>query len=388
MREIHVFDVDGTLVDSKKATIEAYELAAPGVFQPKFWGLPASAWGCTQEIHERKIAEFKRMEHLIKPAWAMPMFYHADMVGHRIILLTGASEMTMAIHKNKFRAFCGHQCHCGLTTEGKADFMRKLAQDNPKASIHYYDDAAWPVVESILNDLNVTAHRPMDLPDSPRVVVLAAGLGSRFGATGTPKPLLTYQGVPMIDRAVLMAQEVDAHPICIVSTLIEDEIRGEHTVPVSRTQRGPAESALLAGAHIRHNDPVIFLDCDTCLSPGTIYNFASRAHDVETEAAVLVADRGDNVGSYGTINRLSGGCHVFEEAGSSGNCLVGAYYIRSWHLFKRAHAMAYLQTPLSKEIKLSTVLSRMEVRPIITDTINWTPLGTPEELSHANQRAV
>lgn len=403
--EIHVFDVDGTLVDSREATKAAYDLAAPGLFKDEFWGLPAHAWGCPVDVHDRKVAEFSRLGHMVQPAWAMPMLQHADEVRHSIIMLTGASEGTMAIHRKRFKVLAGYDYHCGLTNVAKHEFLESLVHANPGVSIHYYDDAEPENLSGIVGDLDIQVHVPLEMPHGVHVVVLAAGLGSRFVVTGVPKPLIRYGDVSMLDRAILIAKEVNPNPIVVtipevvaatrdaqVRDTVKTQMKNVRPVIAHVTQRGPAESALLAGSYINQDSPVVFLDCDTCLSPGTLRKFVAKAHLSGSNAAVLVAGRGDNVGTYGTIDNgvLVEGwgpddVHWLERRNP---CLVGAYYIQSWHLFKRAHAMVYLGVAPSQEIKFSAILSRLDLQPIHTDTINWIPLGTPEELAHANQGAL
>jgi hypothetical protein len=386
MREIHVFDVDGTLVDTREATLAAYEAASPGLFKPEYWGKPSQEWGCPADVHERKVAAFARLSAMIKPAWAMPMFRHAQYVGHHCIFLTGASEDTMDIHRTRFRKLAAHDCHCSLSTADKRRYLEDLVRADPTCAIHYYDDADWSVTDAIVSGLGVQVHAPVDSSLPPaRVVILAAGLGSRFRATGIPKPFMEFAGVPMLGRATSIAGEVDTEPIIIVPSILAYGIHGHTVISVGVTQRGPAESALLAGAHMHPTDPVVFLDCDTCLSPGTLHDFAGRSMEVGALSAVLTADRGTNVGRYGTVERVHGSVTI-QEGGVGQQCIVGAYYVSSWHLFRRALAQVYLRTPRDQEIKMSDVLKAIgDITAVHTDTRNWIPLGTPEELAHANQ---
>jgi phosphoglycolate phosphatase-like HAD superfamily hydrolase len=83
---LYVYDLDGTLIDSKRAVVEAYKAA--GINPPDdFWGKPFSAWCDANVAHERKNDLYPEM--LKKYGKRLPTAdLMAETGGH---ILTGAS---------------------------------------------------------------------------------------------------------------------------------------------------------------------------------------------------------------------------------------------------------------------------------------------------------
>ena len=115
------------------------------------------------------------------------------------------------------------------------------------------------------------------MPRAFNVVILAAGRGERFSAAGvtTPKPLLTFKGQTLLDHTAELAIEMKPERLVFVATpevakfARQDApyFEEDYVVPVSVTQPGPAASALLAGAHLPPDEPVVFMDCDNYYAP-------------------------------------------------------------------------------------------------------------------------
>lgn len=82
-----VFDLDGTLIDSKRAVFEAYRKV--GLFPPEdWWGKPFSAWSDDWRAHDRKNEYYPEM--LLKYGRRLPCADLMEITGG--IILTGASR--------------------------------------------------------------------------------------------------------------------------------------------------------------------------------------------------------------------------------------------------------------------------------------------------------
>lgn len=137
MSTLHVFDMDGTLYDTREANRIAYETAGLPEYKDEYFNQTAAAWGCPPEIHEAKTRIFHQYSHLINPAWAMPMFEVADRC-KRAIVLTGASSGSFRtvekIHGRPFDTPFG----ITLNEEAKRRALRNLVRCG--WNVVYYDD--------------------------------------------------------------------------------------------------------------------------------------------------------------------------------------------------------------------------------------------------------
>jgi hypothetical protein len=88
-----VFDLDGTLIDTREAVVMAYREA--GVEMPSWaWGLPWRQWLNDQDAHDRKNACYAKM--LRRHAHALPLLDYA--IDHFSPVITGAScEAVVAV---------------------------------------------------------------------------------------------------------------------------------------------------------------------------------------------------------------------------------------------------------------------------------------------------
>lgn len=148
MREIHVFDLDGTLIDSKVVTIKAYRLAAQelGMLPPPenvIWGRTAGEWRCPDALHRRKMVWYAKLLVDIKPAWAATAFNRcmrsADCGVH---VWTGMSVTTAQLLSTSEQLFKYiHNIRCGVSVAKKAEALGALHDAFGSTSrIHYYDD--------------------------------------------------------------------------------------------------------------------------------------------------------------------------------------------------------------------------------------------------------
>lgn len=99
MSTIYVFDMDGTLYDTRAANEKAYLEAGLPEYKPEYYCRTAADWGCPPEIHERKQQLLPQYSWMIKPTWAYPFFEIAEKCG-RAIVLTGASAGSVRLIEN------------------------------------------------------------------------------------------------------------------------------------------------------------------------------------------------------------------------------------------------------------------------------------------------
>lgn len=128
-RTLHVFDLDGTLVDTHALTVEAYRFAGID-FKPEYWGRSAKDWGCPAEAHKKKqeyFAELLKYRRL-PDAWATPLW--SKVAPDFRTILTGASKPTYgSIRQNRRDLFEG----CFAWAE--QSLIQKVE--------HLYKEAAW-----------------------------------------------------------------------------------------------------------------------------------------------------------------------------------------------------------------------------------------------------
>lgn len=147
MRSYHVFDLDGTLLDTKAATIEAYRSAARklGMAAPPeaIWGHTATEWRCPPELHAAKLVEYSLLVPLmVRPAWAAETYTQLLADGYDVRVVTGASKGTVEVlSRSPYRDFLRNVA-CGLSVYEKTAMLHGIEAVFKGITIHYYDDNA------------------------------------------------------------------------------------------------------------------------------------------------------------------------------------------------------------------------------------------------------
>ena len=141
---MRVFDLDGTLFDTFAATKAAYEKAGMPEFTLEHFRSPNSTWQCSEEIRTKKRELYKDFLFAVKPAWAFEFYRPSE-----DIVLTGASQDSVQLLRNKFNLPLCCPFGYGLTRASKATILRNLASIGPE--LIYYDDD--PEIEPLLKHI-------------------------------------------------------------------------------------------------------------------------------------------------------------------------------------------------------------------------------------------
>ena len=233
-------------------------------------------------------------------------------------------------------------------------------------------------------------------------IILAAGKGSRFVEQGvtTPKPLIEFGGRRLLDFALHSAKEIGPRILVATSEVLAGYNGlpdSERFVEVTVTQRGPAASALLAGAHIPPFTDVVILDSDVILKGQTVFNFVSDCKEDSIEAGILTTKVPKAEGKYCAVRADARDeiTDLFERFVDSQETriTVGAYYFSSWFKFTaQLYQRLSLTGSAGEEVFISDVLREFidfsSVKAYDMPLEDWIPLGTPEELRDAHQRTI
>jgi hypothetical protein len=127
-----VFDMDGTIVDSRRAVREAYRRAGHPL-PDDAWGKTAGEWGCPPDVHKMKIALYPTL--LLRMGRRMHASDLLETVNGEV--LTGATlQAVQAVRKflkNEFRLL-----GAGCSHEAKIEILQ--VQSYPGSQIIYVDD--------------------------------------------------------------------------------------------------------------------------------------------------------------------------------------------------------------------------------------------------------
>jgi len=124
----YVFDMDGVLIDTRKAVEAAY--ARAGVTMPaEAWGLRWQEW-CSREAHDRKNAMYPTMLNLY--ARELPAFKILQQFGGSV--LTSASTHAARLVQEYLR-FPFHLVGAGCTTDDKIGVLKTI-----RGGVVYVDD--------------------------------------------------------------------------------------------------------------------------------------------------------------------------------------------------------------------------------------------------------
>lgn len=136
----HFFDLDGTLVDSLEATLQAY--ASVGIeFGPQHWGKASTDWNCPEDKHKLKTECYAKYAHLIELGWAFK--YWSRLQSKDRSLLTAASKLTYEATKERCLelAFDLNSCRNTYIKHGVEMKTQVLEEAvNTYDVVYYYED--------------------------------------------------------------------------------------------------------------------------------------------------------------------------------------------------------------------------------------------------------
>ncbi len=129
---MYIFDLDGTLVDTRDAVREAYKRV--GVTMPdSAWGKPSSAWLPIPWLVKQKNVHY--LKCLEMHADKLPLFDYAQR--EKCPIITGASRQAVA-HVQTIYGQLNIEL-CGASRERKVEYLQNI-RPHPKERLTYVDD--------------------------------------------------------------------------------------------------------------------------------------------------------------------------------------------------------------------------------------------------------
>jgi MobA-like NTP transferase domain len=222
----------------------------------------------------------------------------------------------------------------------------------------------------------------------PRAVILAAGAGQRLRALGitVPKPLMVYLGATLLEHNIRSARELcpETEPIVVgTPEVCAAGPSGPTYVRVDYLQPSPVESALLALAHLKNAQPVVFLDCDN------YFQALPRFKPWSLESGVaFVADTAEYDDEFCHFVHTHGQGWGPETPGGPDNDSsttgVGIYGFGCAEKFRIvAYAVLHALQGTSEEAKMHALLAYTNLEVVRLRLNVWTPLGSERQLAAA-----
>lgn len=229
-----------------------------------------------------------------------------------------------------------------------------------------------------------------------QIIMLAAGLGSRFTAAGyrQAKPMIPVHGVPMYEHVLskygLQTEDVNFIFSGEAVRHLPRGTSGLRFLSTCQTLRGPAHSALHALVKMPTIDlaaPVLFLDCDS-FATIDLLAYLRPAAESKATAAMLTFLNEEPARHFSAVH--TDGyfvTHIHERTVTAptptySGC--GVYWFSSGYAAAEA-ASHLLRKSIAKEIYMSDLLNHLIVTnnlvlnvPVPRDSFHC--LGTPEEL--------
>jgi hypothetical protein len=155
---LHIFDLDGTLLDNKQQILQAYRAAAIELRLPvptanTIWGRTAAEWKCTPELHKRKTEIYAQLVNTVTLAWAALVYTRIGVQCRRV--WTGASRATVDLYcANPLLCRYAFTARTAMSLKEKRNSLLDLRQLFPNLYVHYYDDdvnAAETITRNVRN---------------------------------------------------------------------------------------------------------------------------------------------------------------------------------------------------------------------------------------------
>jgi NDP-sugar pyrophosphorylase family protein len=231
------------------------------------------------------------------------------------------------------------------------------------------------------------------------ILILMAGMGSRFQNEGykKPKPLINVNGQPMIEAAI-KSLSVKGNYIFItrkyenesyneeLNDTLKEFTAPENIINIDYVTEGAVCSALLAKNLINNNESLIVTNCDQIMEwKGN--EFSDHLQHSDSDAIVVTYPENTPKNSYIKINSDGYGVEVAEKRVISEHSLNGIHYFKYGKDFvwagekmiadnERVNNEFYIAPSLNQLIKIGKKVSIFEVEK----SQHWS-LGVPEDLN-------
>lgn len=232
-----------------------------------------------------------------------------------------------------------------------------------------------------------------------KMVILAAGSGERFRATGesTPKPLVRLGGLPLLERTARSAAKAGAEEIVIVVGSQAERIQNELAarladIPVrwvvnEQWQLGNGTSVLAAAPHVGP-DPFLVLMTDHLIFPKTLKKLiqatrsARQTHlavDFKTNSVADLADATKVSVQDGSIVALNKNLTSFNAID------IGAAVCTRDFIDALKAAQGFNGGPVSHSDGMRGLIERGALRAFDIGADRWEDADTPETLAAAER---
>lgn len=133
----YIFDLDGVLIDARKANLEAYRsvgIEPPHDFYHRTW----EEW-CPVDKYKARLEALPQFAHLIR---LLPLFETCMLNQHNSIILSACSDTTLQIIKNTV-GLAGAVIINKLRTDSRMEILLKNQFGIPYPGIYYDDNEAF-----------------------------------------------------------------------------------------------------------------------------------------------------------------------------------------------------------------------------------------------------
>jgi dTDP-glucose pyrophosphorylase len=230
------------------------------------------------------------------------------------------------------------------------------------------------------------------------LVVLAAGMGSRFTNAGIfqPKPLVPLDKKPLFwwatESALSTGEFTKVHFAIlrdhISSHNIDKEILAIYPEAslhiIEKITSGAAETAAMVAINLKTSSPIAFVDCDVAFSFPNRHNF-SQLLDQDFSAALCLFQSNNPDYSYAIFNDQNEITGTIEKTVVSNWAICGLYAFKTTTLYLQNY-FEYKKKCTYSELFLSGVINcivkkNKKILPIFLS--EHLSLGTPSDLQNA-----
>jgi NDP-sugar pyrophosphorylase family protein len=236
------------------------------------------------------------------------------------------------------------------------------------------------------------------------IVVPMAGRGSRFvGSEQMPKPLIEvvpgrrmidyvidYLTIPEPHRFIFVVQEEHAQRFGL-GAVFAQRTRDHRMVTTRAITRGPADSVLLAAAHIDNGDDLLVAYCDMFLDID-VGAYLGRCRASRADGALLLYQSDGTMESYAVADAAGRVSRTAEKERICDEATAGLYYFREGRRFVAASRRLVERSEADgREVFVCPVYNELiaDGGMVLSERISRDvrfEMGTPEDLRSARGR--